>query len=1161
MISLRTLPLRSARYHWRSNLPVVLGVAVGAAVLAGALVVGDSLRGSLRGRALRQLNGVESAYVGPRLVRGAIAGKLPGTVTPALILQGSARYESPSGEPVQLGRVNVIGLSGSDLAVFGLPSARGWDEGKAVAIVSAPVAAHLHVASGNKVDLGVARLSNIPRSSLLSKRDADDVTTSLSAEVVEILPADHPMNDFNLLPNPAAPLNVFVPLAVLQKQVGQPDRVNALLAKGATADELNDAFAAQLTLDDWGIRVNVAPKRNAYVTIESASLVLDPATVKVTEIITGAISARSSRTIAYLANAISAGPNAVLTKDAGDPNKVIPYSVVAALNVNAAPPLGPFLPPNTAGWSDDEIALVAWPDSPLKNLKAGDPVTVTYFEPEMEAALKETSATFKFKGYVPFSGPADDPDLTPAFPGITDKLSIQDWKSPFEMNMRRIRPRDEKYWEQHKAAPKAYISLAAGERLFASRFGTATSIRVAPASGRTLQQTAEVLRFELMQGLRPKAAGLRFEPTRHRLLEASKGGTDFGGLFLMFSGLLIGAALLLVGLLFRLAMERRAKEIGLLLAAGYSPGRVLRVLLIEGVAVAVVGSLLGLAVAAWYARAMLSVLTTLWPDAEVGKFLKVHATPEGLVGGFVATVLVAAGTIWLSVRGLTKIPPPALLRGETRPALGVTEEGKGGRWSIIAAGLAGVIGAACLAAGGSAGDPDQRSMAFFGGGGLLLVAGLLLVRWSLRRSSRENYTRTGTPALMILGARNAKRNPSRSLLTATLIAVATFLVVSVESFRRKPDEDFLKATGGSGGFRLVAESDVPLYQPIDRGDGKDELLERLSAAYQKVEAKNPTGPSREALRREAETALGSTKVFSFRLKGGDDASCLNLFQAGRPRALGVPADLVARGGFQFAEADTTTAEEQKNPWLLLSSSQPDGAIPVFAEQNTAMFMLKTMVGGTLTIPDENGAEVRLRLVGTVRDSPFQSELLMSDENFRKLYPRQEGFRVFLIDVPAENESAVTRALETGLRPYGLTVTRTADRVATYQAVVGAYLTTFQLLGGFALLLAILGQGVVTLRSVWERAGELALLRAVGYRGRALQTLVLSETLLVLSLGLLVGVFTAIASVLPNLALGGSLPWGHLVWLLLAVAAVGSVVAAVATAGVARAPLIQALRED
>lgn len=46
---------RSLVYYWRTNLAVVLGVATAVAVLAGALLVGDSVRVSLRELALQRL--------------------------------------------------------------------------------------------------------------------------------------------------------------------------------------------------------------------------------------------------------------------------------------------------------------------------------------------------------------------------------------------------------------------------------------------------------------------------------------------------------------------------------------------------------------------------------------------------------------------------------------------------------------------------------------------------------------------------------------------------------------------------------------------------------------------------------------------------------------------------------------------------------------------------------------------------------------------------------------------------------------------------------------------------------------------------------------------------------------------------------------------------
>jgi ABC-type antimicrobial peptide transport system permease subunit len=148
-----------------------------------------------------------------------------------------------------------------------------------------------------------------------------------------------------------------------------------------------------------------------------------------------------------------------------------------------------------------------------------------------------------------------------------------------------------------------------------------------------------------------------------------------------------------------------------------------------------------------------------------------------------------------------------------------------------------------------------------------------------------------------------------------------------------------------------------------------------------------------------------------------------------------------------------------------------------------------------------------------------------------------------------------------LRANGLVVTPTRERVASYQAVIGAYLSTFQLLGGLGLLLGVLGLAVVILRGVWERLGELALLRAVGYRTRALQFLVLVENALLLVIGLASGVLAALISVAPHVASGAAVPWGRLAAMLGLVLAVGFVVASAATAGILRVPVIPALRRE
>ena len=53
--------------HFRGLLvPVALGVAVASAVIVGALVVGDSMRGSLRFIAMDRIGSIETVLIAPR---------------------------------------------------------------------------------------------------------------------------------------------------------------------------------------------------------------------------------------------------------------------------------------------------------------------------------------------------------------------------------------------------------------------------------------------------------------------------------------------------------------------------------------------------------------------------------------------------------------------------------------------------------------------------------------------------------------------------------------------------------------------------------------------------------------------------------------------------------------------------------------------------------------------------------------------------------------------------------------------------------------------------------------------------------------------------------------------------------------------------------------
>jgi ABC-type lipoprotein release transport system permease subunit len=1154
-MSLTRLLLRNLFWHWRGNLAVMLGVALGTAVLTGALLVGDSLRGSLRELTLDRLGWVDYALVGGRFIRQDVAEEMTrdavaDRIAPALLLRGSA---STPRRPT-VGQITVLGVTPEFWADGRVPvDAAFWqqddDPDRRPVVLNAALVRELEVSPGDRIVFHLQKVSAMPRESLLGYQKTQDVDR-LELTVSAVLSDDQPGARFSLNPMPTAPRNAFVPLrvlqAVLQSQEGRtralPDRpVNALLVRGGQKDRLQVDLRKHLTLDDWALVLrdlrHVRPPAS-YLSLESRHMFLDPVVVRAVR----ESGLTTYPTLVYLVNnignahvqaaraaaSIDPGSASLLTPLAAYYGPIqVPYSIIAAVDPAEFPPLRPFQ--SALAGRQRAIVLVKWDGSPLKDVKENEPITLSYFLPEEGGRLPERTEAFRLVGQTPLEGAARDRYLTPQFPGITDRLDLSSWDDPpFPFDKSRIRPRDEAYWNRYRTTPKAYVSLAEGQALWGSRFGQLTSFRIVPGAG---AESAEAIEERLLSHLDPEQGGFVFDDVRERSLQAGAGGTDFGVLFLSFSIFLIGSALLLVGLLFRLNLDRRAAETGLFLAMGYRRLAVALLLLAEGGLLAAVGGLLGLGGATLYAGLLLDLLKAWWPGGGLDQsFLRVHPEATSFVIGYVTTLTMSLVAIAWAMLLLRRVPAVALLAGETVPAPGAGQK-RGRRWSTWIAGVTGVAALACVAVGRRAGDAETQALTFFSSGFLLLVAALAGT-WSWMHGTRHvPVSGQGTWALTRLAIRNAARHPVRSLLTAGLLASAVFLVIAVESFHEETGKDFLARDSGSGGFALVGESAVPVYQDLKSATGKD--------------------------------IVPGTEIESCRLHAGDDASCLNLYQPRQPRLLGVPTAFVRRGGFRFTASEAQTAEETSNPWRLLEQATPPGEpLPVIADANTAEWMLHLGLGKTIEVPNEQGEPTKLRLVGLLQKSIFQSELLLSEANFLKLYPHQEGYNFFLVATPPGQTAEVRRELEQELAPRGLELTSTRDRLQSYLAVENTYLMTFQALGSLGLILGAIGLAIVLLRSVWERRGELALLRALGYRQSALGWLLLAENGFLLVLGLGIGAVTALVAVAPHWVGGlGQVPWLRIVVLLMTVLAVGLVAGAGAVAGTLRAPLLAALRRE
>lgn len=304
----------------------------------------------------------------------------------------------------------------------------------------------------------------------------------------------------------------------------------------------------------------------------------------------------------------------------------------------------------------------------------------------------------------------------------------------------------------------------------------------------------------------------------------------------------------------------------------------------------------------------------------------------------------------------------------------------------------------------------------------------------------------------------------------------------------------------------------------------------------------------------------------FRVRDGDEASCLNLNRAQRPRILGVDPGLLAqRQAFTFTRVDTSLGVT--NGWLALDRPTRPAAedsgipeIPAIGDANSLQWALHLGIGDTLEVSDERGRPVRLRIVGAVANSILQGSLIVSEADFTRLYPGEGGHRVLLIDAPHGGTNLIAGWSRT-LQDVGLELTPTVRRLDRFNAVQNTYLNTFQMLGGLGLLLGTVGLGVVVARNIQERRGELALMQAVGFPSLSIGSWLALEHGILLLAGIGIGTATAAVAVWPSLTQPGSgLPVNSLAMTLGAVIASGCLCTATAVGLALRRRLIEGLKE-
>ncbi len=1176
---MRTLWL-SAKHFWQIHLTVALCTAVATGVLAGALIVGDSMRGSLHDITLERLGGIQQALISDQFFEQKILNHE--NTVPAILLNGTIVVPQTDN---RASKVNIYGVESSFFNLWEEVPALNWNKTSnqpfADIIINEALQKELNVKVGDDIFLHLPQIAEIHPEFLLGTRDAADVIQSIRLVVSDIIPPEN-AGRFSLHSHQSLPLNAYISLPILQKELGQTDKVNVLFT--SDADPISPD-ALELSLDALGLKINI---HENHFDLQSQQYLLEPVLSETAITVANENDIPTFPTLTYLANTIS-----IITpsQDKSTSNaQNLPYSTILALPVEK----GEFAELLSKDATEDEqttvdieqpiIYLNKWAADDL-GAKVGDKINITYFGVTAEEEYVTQAAQFLLKGIVPIEGIAADTNLIPKFPGIHNTATLSEWDPTFPFDYSLIREKDEAYWDEYRATPKAFISLEIGKQLWQNRFGDLTSIRIRNAPGRDIGATKSLFETEFLKKINPEQIGFQFISLRTEALQSSTGSTDFGMLFASMSGFIIIAVALLVGMLFRIGVEQRSREIGILQAVGYPLVKIRRRFLIEGIIIASIGSILGCVLAIGYGKLMIFGLQTWWLPAIGTPFIKLHVSVWSLLIGALISLLVVIFSIRMTVRKLGRISTVPLLAGETdfdnvthktnakKAILILNRVMK--KVSLIGGFIFGILGGINLFKGdwvgivicgvvaailiftfrwifrtslkGSvhANSLNINSISLFFGIGFVL--GILIAYFPFGEIISDNVVKLIerpvfrfiilTVPFLSLGwavfsvwlssqkvakrlsrtqfaLKNAARQLSRSSICVMTISLACCIIVAVGANRHDapPETE----------YAFVAESSLPLHHSLNTPEGRSEL------GFDAQESE----------------MLSASAVIPFRVLPGEDVSCLNLYQPQKPQILGATESML-----------------EEVPWKNLKLPNfEDERIPAIGDDKSLRWILHHNPKEDFLVEDEFGKTLRLHL-DTIENSLFQSQLIISESDFIKHYPSLSGYQFFLIKTPPELHEETSKILEKTLSDYGFDVTFASERLASFRAVENTYISTFQSLGGLGILLGTFGLALVLLRNIIERRGELATLRAFGFKRQVLSRMLFLESCFLLSVGILIGTIAGLVGIIGLNGHLNTLPWFSLSITLLFIFGFGIIANAIVVSMALRSPLLSTLKSE
>lgn len=1051
-MNLFRLIYRSLIYYKRKNISLVSGAALSATILIGALIIGDSVKYSLDKIVLNRLGKIQFTLItGDRVFRPALADELSRSTN----LYCSALLHT-TGIVIQDGgqnRVNNIQIYGIDKNFDGFSPVTGiyTNLSPNEVIINSHLAEKLNVNKGDEILLRFEKLSSMPKDSPLS---GDEDITVASRFKIKFIADDDKFGRFSIKAEQIAPFNVFLSMDKLSSLMGIKDAAN-ILAVGSPNEKIMDLQQLNKKLNEvW------TPEDSGLKLIKadgSNNIELRSNRIFLDNQVINTAEAtgiKSSQIITYLVNEIKSG------------NNITPYSFVSGIGADL---LGTEL-------QSDQIIINEWAAKDL-GAKTGSKINLKYFVVGENKKLVVDSSSFTISGIVKMNGIFADKTLLPDFPGLSETESCMDWHPGIPIDFKKVRDKDEKYWKEFKGTPKAFISLEKAKEIWGNRFGSLTAIRF-------LTDDSVSTYNKISENIKPADWNIQFYDTKTEGLEASSQSVDFGGLFLGLSFFIIISALLLTGLMFLFNLESRNFETGLFSGLGFNNNLIKKIIYYETGFLIITGSLIGCFTAVFYNKIILLALSTVWSDAVGTSSLEIFINPVTIITGVMIVIAMNLIITWWNIRQSFRKNIHSLQRG----IVNLNPDKRKRALTGLILSLILFLTVICLII---FTDPVRGSEVYglyFFNGVLLLTAIIILTKYFLGKEyGRNNLVQI---SIFQLALKELRRKKSRSLVLITLLASSLFIVFTVGINKKTVNENNLTNKSGTGGFTFYGETSVPLYEDLNNPEfRKQSGLDQFNTE--------------------------DLKFIQFKVKAGEDASCLNLNRVKNPQIIAVDPDNFNKTE-SFSFSALSEYADDKNPWLSLNKKFGKNVIAGIADASVIQWQLGKSVGDTLIYTDDSGKQLFIILVAGLENSIFQGNLLISKSEFLEKFPSINGTKIFTAYSGTNKLNEIKEKLNYSLQDYGLNMSPAAERLAVFNKIENTYLSIFLILGSFGILIGSLGIGIVVYRNIAEQKKEYALLQAVGISKKQILGIIRTSYLIILLIGFLTGIIASVVASLPTL---------------------------------------------